>query len=141
MNIKNAGRTGIRVLLISADAKFRRAIALFLRKAGFVTSCESTGAIATSPLVENRTLANHFDVIVVDEPDTILDEIDDEELPELLTCRNIEVPVVALSVMLSQEKVAEAGYQAVVAKPVCPQSLCDAILACDASAQTAEPSM
>ncbi|MCR9200184.1 MAG: response regulator [Planctomycetaceae bacterium] len=130
MNNLSAGRVGIRVLLISAEAESRRAMALLLRKAGFETSCESTGAVATSPLVENRTLANHFDVIVVDEPDTLLNEIDDEELPELLTCRNIEVPVVALSVMLSRDKMAEAGYRAVVAKPVCPESLFAAILAC-----------
>lgn len=130
MTISTVGRSGIRVLLVSAERRSRRTLAALLRDAGYTTSCESNGAIATSPLVHNRTLANHFDVILVDEPDTILDEIDDEELPELLSNYDIDMPVIAVSIMLSQDKITESGYQFVIAKPVYPERLFRAIDLC-----------
>lgn len=113
-----------RVLLISCDRLSRRLTASVLKSEGYVVFCESSDTIRDSDLIESGTLPQHFDLVIVDEPDTVLSELDDmPELPELLADLKIDVPVIAMSVMLSQQKVLEAGYTAVIAKPLCPATL------------------
>lgn len=112
------------VLLISCDRLSRRLTASILRSEGYAVYCESSDTLRDAEVTHSGILPQHFDLVIVDEPDTVLTDLDDlPELPERLQDLKIDVPVIALSVMLSQQKVLEAGYAAVIAKPLCPATL------------------
>lgn len=107
-----------RVLFISSDDLTQELIVSIMRSNGHSVVCERAEAVDTPDLIASHNLSRLFDMVVVDEPEANLNE-----LPQLLAASGVDVPVVAMSVLLSVQRLLEAGYTDVIAKPVCPTTL------------------
>ena len=71
------------MLLISCDRLSRRLTASILRSEGYTVFCESSDTLRDADTQHSGVLPHHFDLVIVDEPDTVLTDLDDlPELPE-----------------------------------------------------------